>query len=349
MSTTVELAACQVHISPETYASEASFDAMLDRMGRRLEEARTNRGHEYAYPCVAVFPEMIGTFLPLVNRLDRVRDAKTTDEALGRVARGALWDIVGAMVRGKTRKTTIGFLLAVGPEVRRKYRNAFSRFAQRYNVWTVAGSALLPRNAFGDLTDEFAPADGRIYNTSYIFNPRGRHVGVVRKVNLVPTVEDTMGLSPGTQYDLWPVSTPFGQMGTLICYDAFRVAHTPNEPEFRPLLAHYDGHGCRVIAHPAANFWPWEDPWTFQGSSGAMKRHEQWVSEGLLSHMDQTPLESLQYAITAQLLGQVFDNRFDGRSQILERTAEGARILAEAPRGDGSPEAETVVLRVVEV
>lgn len=349
MPTNVELAACQVYISPETYASEESFNAMLDRMGRKLEDARTTRGHEYVHPCVAVFPEMIGTFLPLVNRLDRVRDAKTTDEALGRVARGALWDIVGAMIRGKTLQSTIAFLLAMAQDVRRMYRHAFSSFAQRYNVWTVAGSALLPRNAYGDLADDFLPADGRIYNTSYIFNPRGRHVGVVRKVNLVPSVEDTMGLSPGAKHDLWPVSTPFGQMGTLICYDGFRVAHTPNEPDFCPLLSHYDGHGCRILAHPAANFWPWEDPWTFQGSSGTMKRHEQWVHEGLLSHMDQTPLESLQYAVTAQLLGRVFDNRFDGRSQILERTANGARILAEAPRGDASPDAEAVVLRAVDV
>jgi len=349
MPTTVELAACQVHVTAETYASEASFDAMLDRMGKRLEETRATQNHEYTYPCLAVFPEMIGTFLPLVNRLHLVRDAKTTDEALGRVARGALWDIVGAMIRGKTLHTTRAFLRAVAPEVRRLYRNAFSRFAQRYNVWTVAGSVLLPRNACGDLADDFLPADGRIYNTSYIFNPRGRHVGVVRKVNLVPTIEDTMGLSPGYKQDLWPVSTPFGQIGTLICYDGFRVAHTQNEPGFQPLLTHYDNHGCRIVAHPAANFWPWEDPWTFQGVDGSMKRHEQWVNEGLLSHMDQTPLASVQYAITAQLLGQVFDNHFDGRSQILERTANGAKILAEAPRGDVSPDAETVVLQVVDV
>lgn len=349
MPTTVELAACQVHVTPETYASEASFEAMLNRIGQKLEDARTAKGHEYAYPCLAVFPEMIGTFLPLVNRLDRVGNAKTTDEALGKVAQGALWDIASAMVRGKTLKSTIAFLLAVAPDVRRMYRNAFSRFAQRYNVWTVAGSALLPRNAYGDLTDEFSPADGRVYNTSYIFSPRGRHVGVVRKVNLVPSVEDTMGLSPGRKQDLWPVSTPFGQIGTLICYDGFRTAHTRNEPQFEPLLAHFDGFGCRVLAHPAANFWPWEDSWTFLGADGSMRRHEQWLAEGLLSQLHETQLDSLQYAVTAQLLGQVFDNRFDGRSQILERTPDGARVLAEAPRGDISPEAETVLLRVVEV
>lgn len=349
MSTKVELAACQVHVTPETYASETSFDAMLNRIGGKLEEARTARGHEYAYPCLAVFPETIGTFLPLVDRLDGVRDAKTTDDALGRIARKSALGIARAMVRGKTLHPTVAFLLSVAPEVRRIYRNAFSRFAQRYNVWTVAGSAFLPRNAYGDLADDFSPTDGRIYNTSYIFNPKGRHVGVVRKVNLVPTVEDSVGLSPGHKGDLWPVTTPFGQIGTLICYDGFRVAHTPNEPRFCPLLTHYDDHGCRIVAQPAANFWPWDDTWTFQGVQGSMKRHEQWLNEGLLSQMDQVPLQSLKYAVTAQLLGEVFDNRFDGRSHILERTAEGARILAEAPRGDVSPEAETVVLRVVEV
>ena len=161
MSTTVELAACQVYVNPETYASEASFEAMLDRMGRRLEDARMARGPEYAHPCLAVFPEMIGTFLPLVDRLERVRNAKTTDEALGRVARSALGDIVAAMVRGKTLNTTIGFLLAAAPEVRRIYRQTFSRFAQRYNVWTVAGSVLLQRMLMGTWRMIFDPPTGK--------------------------------------------------------------------------------------------------------------------------------------------------------------------------------------------
>ena len=347
MSTPVELAACQVHISPDTYASEAHFEAMLDRIGSRLSAARTKRDGQYVYPCLAVFPETIGAFLPLVDLLDCVRDAKTTDDALGRVARKSLVSIAKAMVRGKTVHPTVAFLLSAAPEVRRIYRNTFSRFARRYGVWTVAGSALLPRNAYGDLADSFLPADGRVYNTSYIFDPDGRHVGVVRKVNLVPTVEDEVGLSAGHKGDLWPVSTPFGSVGTLICYDGFRVAHTPSEPDFRALLPHYDDHGCRIVAHPAANFWPWENTWTFQGVEGSMKRHEQWLSEGLLSQMDRHPLQSIRYAVTAQLLGQVFDNRFDGRSHILERTPQGARIIAEAQRGDLSPDAEEVVLHAV--
>ncbi|HVK70117.1 MAG TPA: carbon-nitrogen hydrolase family protein, partial [Polyangium sp.] len=300
-------------------------------------------------PCLAVFPEMIGAFLPLVGRLDTVRGARTVDEALTKVALRSPFRMASAMFRGKTARTSVGFLLAVAPDVQRLYREAFARFARRYETWTVAGSALLPRNAHGNLADSFSPADGRVYNTSYTFNPAGRHVSVSRKVNLVPTVEDTLGLSPGRRGELMPFSTPFGQVGTLICYDGFAVPHTTREPDFCPLLSHYDAHGCSVVAHPAANFWPWDTPWTFGGSDGRLVRKQQWLDEGLFAQMESAPLRAVRYGVTAQLLGRVFDSHFDGRSHILARDGSSVHILAEAARGDASPEAEEVLLRVVEV
>jgi predicted amidohydrolase len=344
MSSRFDLAACQVHVTPEDYASEEHFNRMLDRMGERLSVAR---GARQDTACLAVFPEMIGAFLPLAGRLDLVRGAKTTDEALTKVARCSLGRLGAAMLRGKTTNTNVGFLLSVATDVRRMYRDAFSRFSRRYGAWTVAGSVILPRNAYGDLADPFVPAEGRVYNTSYTFDPEGRHVGVSRKVNLVPTVEDKLGLSPGRKGELWPVSTPFGGVGTLICYDGFAVAHTPREPRFRALLPHFDDHGCSVVAQPAANFWPWETPWTFGGADGSMIRKDQWIAEGLHSQMAARPLRSVRYAVTAQLSGRVFDNVFDGRSHILERTSEGVHVLGEAARGDASPEAEEVLVRTV--
>ncbi|TKD05150.1 carbon-nitrogen hydrolase family protein [Polyangium fumosum] len=345
-----ELAACQVHVTPEEYASAEAFDAMLDRIGEKLANARARRANgAYEHPCLAVFPEMIGAFLPLAGRLDTVRDARTVDEALTKVAIRSPFRMASAMLRGKTARTSIGFLLAVAPDVQRLYREAFARFARRYEAWTVAGSALLPRNAHGDLADSFSPAGGRVYNTSYTFNPAGRHVSVARKVNLVPTVEDTLGLSPGRRGELMPFSTPFGQVGTLICYDGFAVPHTAREPDFCPLLPHYDAHGCSVIAHPAANFWPWETPWTFGGMDGHLIRKQQWLDEGLFAQMESAPLRAVRYGVTAQLLGRVFDSHFDGRSHILAHDGSSVRILAEAARGETSPDAEEVLLCVVEV
>jgi len=346
----VELAACQVHVTPDEYASEAHFEQMLDRMGERLsaQRART-KSCSFAYPCLAVFPEMIGAFLPIAGRRDLVRDAPTTDAALQRVALHSLGRVAGTMLRGKTSKTSIAFLLSVAPEVRRIYRSAFARFSRRYDTWTVAGSALLPRNLHGDLASSFCPADARVYNTSYTFDPEGRHVGVARKVNLVPTVEDKLGLSPGPKGDLWPVSSPFGGIGTLICYDGFSAPHTTREPHFKKLLAHYDDHGCRIVAQPAANVWPWDSPWTFGDANGSMLRRDQWLHEGLFSQLDERPLRTVKCGVTAQLLGQVFDNHFDGRSHILERNEAGARVVAEARRADASREAEEIVLCAVEL
>jgi predicted amidohydrolase len=354
---TVELAACQVHVTADDYASHRSFEAMLARVGERLDAARDKDATGAPrYECLAVFPEMIGAFLPLVDNLALCRGARTTDAALARVGVASLPSLLGAMIRHRVASPKVGFLLAASPEVWRIYRGAFSRFARAHRAWVVAGSALLPRNAHGDLADRFAPADGRVYNTSFAFSPDGEHVASARKVNLVPTLEDTLGLTPGRAEDLAPFDAPFGKVETLVCYDGFRVAHTEREPGFCPLLARCDEAGAVVLAQPAANPWPWEARWTF-GSRGPVAprpraapdpgrpRSAQWFDEGLSSQLAASSLAHVRFAVTAQLLGGVFDNRFDGRSHVLDRHG---RVVAQASRADASPEAEEVVLARVE-
>lgn len=346
----VELAACQVFVTADDYASQRSFEAMLARAGARLDEARARDEHgAFRHPCLAVFPEMIGAFLPLVDRLEAVRSARTTDAALARVALRSLPSMLGEMTRHLVASPKVGFLLAAAPDVWRFYRGAFSRFARAHACWTIAGSALLPRNLHGDHADRFEPADGRIYNTSFAFAPDGAQIGCVRKVNLVPTLEDALGLSPGRADELTPITAPFGKVGTLVCYDGFAEAHTHHEPSFRALASRYDDAGCAVLAQPAANPWPWEGPWIFSDPGEQKRRSEQWIDEGLLAQLARAPLAHVRYAVTAQLLGHVFDNRFDGRSHILVRDEGGARVLAEAARADASLDAEEVLLRTVDL
>ena len=347
---TVELAACQVHVTVDDYASEDAFAAMLERAGDRLDRARAKAdGGGFAHPCVAVFPEMIGAFLPIAGRSRLVRGARTTDAALTRVAIRSLPKVIRAMRRSAVFSPKVGFLLAVAPEVRRIYRDSFSAFARRHEAWVVAGSALLPKSALGDTSSDFAPEDGRIYNTSYAFSPSGEHVGATRKVNLVPTLEDRLGLSPGDPRDVIPFEAPFGRVATLVCYDGFLIPHTEREPSFTRLGPACDARGASIVAHPAANPWPWDDRWFFADEGERQLRREQWASEGIEAQLRAGRFERLRYAITAHLLGDVIDNHFEGRSQILERTEAGARILAEASRADASRASEQVVLRAVEV
>jgi predicted amidohydrolase len=328
----IELAACQVHVELSDYASEERYSALLDRAGDRLRALRARAP---------------GAFLPVGGRAAWVGRARTTDGALARIAARTLPALARAMVRGRTTSTKTGFLLAAASEARRIYRDAFRRFAREHECWVVAGTALLPRNAHGDLADRFEPEGGRVYNTSYAFDPEGRHVGCVRKVNLVPTLEDRLGISPGSPDELRPFDTSFGPVGTLICYDGFAVPHTRGEPGFCRLASRYDALGCAVLAQPAANPWPWDEPWVFADRGETQLRREQWQSEGLFTQLRGGRFRHLRYAVVPQLIGQVLDSRFDGRSQILERDATGVKVVGEAERTEAARHAEEVVLRAV--
>ena len=117
-------------------------------------------------------------------------------------------------------------------------------------------------------------------------------------------------------------------------------------PKFSPPTAF---GGASVIAHPAANPWAWGERWVFAADGERQIRSEQWRSEGIEAQLGAGRFESVRYAVTAHLLGDVLDNHFEGRSQILERTASGARPIAEARRADASRASEEVVLKAVEL
>jgi predicted amidohydrolase len=211
----------------------------------------------------------------------------------------------------------------MGDEVRAIYVDAFARFARRHGAWVVAGSALLPRGR-------------EVSNTSLTFAPDGRVAGETRKVNLVPTMEDVLGLTPGAPDEVHATPTPFGRVTTLVCYDGFAVSHRRAELRFTPMVPRV-ASATDVLAHPAANPWPWDEPWTFGDRPAPPRpRSAQWMDEGLACALAST---SIPYAVTAHLVGRVLDNRFDGRSQIFA----GSRILAEAGRSDG----EDVILHTV--
>jgi omega-amidase len=88
---------------------------------------------------------------------------------------------------------------------------AISQAAKKEDVYIVAGS--IPEKH-----------DGNIYNSSFIFNPRGEIMGVHRKVHLfdidVPgkiSFKESKTLTAGNQITV--VETPLCKIGICICYD----------------------------------------------------------------------------------------------------------------------------------
>ncbi len=317
----LDLFAAQTHVDPETYRSPATFRALVNRF---VDQAAALRGDGAA---LLVFPENLGTFLPFALAGGGSVPAIAAARAALREPRAFLTAL------RQLRRPVLAALASVAGDVRGILTETFATAAKREGICIVGGSALLP----GD--------DGRVHNLSPFFDADGRPLRETRKVNLVPQMEDTMGLAPGPSAAIRPTECAAGRVATLICYDGFCVPHTRSEPLFTPIIDRVAD--ADVVAHPAANPWAWDGPWIHarpDDESRDWLRREQWRLEGIERSLGELPADArLRHAITAHLLGAIAGERFEGRSVILERSAEGVRRLAEAPGYAPSPANATVV------
>lgn len=335
----VQLFAVQARVDADTYASSAAFAAAVRRHAATIASRRVD-----GVPALAVWPEMFASFLPLAGRRERVSGCSTTDAAMRRVALAMPLRLARTALRTRPRSFDEVFVTAVAEEVWHTWWSTFAAVAAEHEMWVVAGSALMPINALGIGSAAFEPASARFYNTSLTFAPDGSAVATTRKVNAVPTQEDVLHMSTGDAADLSTVETPFGTVGTLICYDGFREAHTSDEPGFVSCAPVLDRLGVDIVAQPSANAWPWDGPWAFNDDGENLLRSEQWFAEGLYSAM--AGLDHVRFAVNPQLVGRLFDLTFEAPSLILERTTSG--VVEVLARSD-DPTGEDVLDVVVEV
>jgi predicted amidohydrolase len=128
--------------------------------------------------------------------------------------------------------------------------SAFPRYAEPENgpAWQALSDAARREQVYlvGGSMPEVDEA-GRVYNTCYVFDPRGQQVGKHRKMHMFDI--DVQGgqrfresdtLSPGSQVTV--VEADFGRLGVAICYDV-------RFPELARLMAL---RGARVLAYPGA-------------------------------------------------------------------------------------------------
>jgi predicted amidohydrolase len=314
------LAAVQLEIGPEVLAS-------AERYRRHLEDAAA-RALDAAGPADArlvVFPELAGHLALLALAPPAARRARTLGAALAAAAVRRPFEVLRGVAMTRRLDGRHAVLAALAPDGERYWRAVFGPLARRHAAHVVAGSHLRLR------------ASGELTNASLLFSPDGRCEAVTEKVNLVPGLEDGapggLGLARGDAEGLPIVETALGRVCTLICYDGFHVPHTRLE-RFTPVPPRVAARGgVAVAANPAANPWPWSGPWpppelAGPATSPAATRAAQWEREGLPGSL--AAVSFARYAITAHLVGAVLDLRFDGASEILERTDAGVRVLARA-------------------
>lgn len=288
------LVAIQMHITLGDYRSEQHLASRVDEL---LVSAK--RRVQPNVPLLVVFPEDVGLGMLFLDDYEAVKGCKSIYEAAAVLSQRYALSIRRVMDSYKVSSTR-AILLALGKKLESRYRRLFSQAARKHGVTLVAGSAPLP--------DSKRP--GEVYNTCYVFDPRGRLILTQRKVHLIPLEQqEGMDLNAGKVEELRVVNTPVGRLGVAICLDGFHA----------DVIETLVRQKARLIAQPSFNPLPWTP-----------EQAESWKT-GLWQACQQHP-ELI--GINPMMVGSLFDDVvIEGRSSIVvhaSRSRDGSGYLAQA-------------------
>jgi len=220
-------------------------------------------------------------------------------------------------------------------ETEKTYVETFASLAREHGVYLGAGSiALPPMESEPSKGGRHIADETKVYNTAYLFSPRGVCINRVPKVNMVPGFEQRV-FDPGPRSEVIPADTALGRVGTLVCFDGFHET----------LVERYDSLGVDILLKPSYNMHPWNTPWPFDDSK---LEGESWLTSGCPSIIQGR--ENIRYGVNAMMVGAVFeDTAAEGLSSVAVNTG-----VPGAPWKDGvlamaaKPDAEEILAAVVD-
>ncbi|MEN3040715.1 MAG: nitrilase-related carbon-nitrogen hydrolase [Bacteroidia bacterium] len=234
---------------------------------------------------IVVFPEYIGTWLVLLGEPAETFRANTLSGAL-------LWAILHQPYRfwiayrkatqeGWRDPAAVAAFRLKAPQMAKAFHHIFSRLAQSYKIFIVAGSIVLPgARAENDtlIVDSNAPLE----NVSFFYYPDGRvDPKIVKKA--FPIAQELGFTRPADPRTLPVYETPFGRLGVLICADSWfpQSYEAIGKVDILVVPSYLMGDSC------------WAAPW--RGYSG-------WPSPSDVSRLKMTEGEAwLTYAMGGRL------------------------------------------------
>lgn len=289
---TLRVSAVQFKWRLEDYKSCSS---LKDRIYSILDRIRLEIGD--SVPLLVVFPEDIGTPALLFGSYEKIKDKSTFVQAVRTLIVQNLFGVLYYKLKFKVSLIR-ALMLSKALDMEEDYMDIFSSAASKYNAYIAAGSITLP---------DFISKNGRksvsgrdVYNISYFFSPDGKFIGKQKKVHLVD-FEGKSGfdLSCGKLDDLRVFDTPFGKIGTAICFDAF----------FDDVCERLSFLGAHILLQPSAN----NDKWS-------LRQQEDWLNG---SYKAVYKDRRFKYAVNPMMTGSLFDLAFEGQSSIISCSETG--------------------------
>ncbi|NOY07479.1 MAG: carbon-nitrogen hydrolase family protein [Spirochaetes bacterium] len=284
------------------YLTEENFSAKIDSLFSRVFSNKEKK------PLLVVFPELTGLWIPiLTNLFKRPGNREQTSDRINQIVQNPA--LAGIIFKNITRSPVKAFLSFIKgqrfsfvfygnwKESYRIWITPFLKAAVRYNTYVCPGSIFVPPIDREVLQGLFAVSKG-IYNTSLLINPKGKVVGVSRKVNITKD-EKKLGIRGGRVEDLFPFSTEIGKVGILICLDGF----------YDSLAARMDNFGCEVVIQPSANPKKWKQE---PRRDAEQTQEEEWLSSGIGKLVQGR--ESIVYALNPMSVSSVFGHADEGLS-----------------------------------
>jgi predicted amidohydrolase len=285
------LAAVQSKLEPEAYKTSAGFVAwILEQTSKALQP------RDPAVPALIAFPELIG--LPLFFFLERNFLASSVQTAALELTKQHWFD---GLKLGWQYPRLSSILLPRAVALHQTIVTAFAQAAREHNTYIVAGSSFLP------FVDQEAAqgmfiANPKVQNVSFLFAPSSGHLlSRSAKVHLTRGLESNLGLSAARLEDWSATQTKIGQVGTLICYDAF----------FDSCIAKADAMGTRILVQPSANAAKWLGAWS---ADARLIEGQEWLARGAIAQIQ--GCEFIQAVINPMLVGKLFELEFEGCSSI---------------------------------
>lgn len=214
---------------------------------------------DLSLPTLVSFPELIGMYLSFLPRYWDILCGEPTMEAGVRLVIGKYAETLPEEHRSRGSAIVRRLLfIDTAVEAEAAYVDTFSSLAREHGCYIGAGSiALPPMEVEPSKGGRHVADDTKLYNTAYLFSPRGVCLARTPKAEMTGGFEATV-FDPGPPSELIPVDTALGRIGTLVCFDGFHET----------LIERYDAQGVEILLKPSYNQHRWEAESTYDPSRG---------------------------------------------------------------------------------